>query len=159
LGSGAAVAAPATEAEQAAADVPAEPTRLPSAASSTDPPWGLVAPLGVGSMLGSVRLMDLSPVTATGTVDAEFETADFIRFCARLCRRDPDPSAPSPVARTRYYDLYLANQGQGQTPTDEEQGVTILALAAVVKQNEQAYGPIAVGTLRQRWQRLAQGAS
>jgi hypothetical protein len=88
-----------------------------------------------------------------------FETADFVRFRARLCRHDADPNAPVPIARTLHYDLFLANHGRGETPTDEEQGVTILALAAVLRQNEQTFGPVAVGTLRQRWQRLAQGAS
>lgn len=159
LGSGAALGVEPELARPAPADSPAQPRDPAPLESWTEPPWGLLAPLGVGSMLGSVRLTELSPVTATGTVDVRFETADFVGFRVRLCRRDPDPSAPRPIARTEYFDLYLENHGRGETPTDEQQGVTVLALAAVVKQNEREFGPIAVGTLRQRWQRLAQGAS
>jgi hypothetical protein len=157
LGSGGAVHVSHAEAEVAADSPPAEPVSPAPVDASTAPPWRLVAPLSIGSMLGNVRLTELSAVTTTGTVDVQFETADSTRFRARLCRRDPDPTAPSPIARTLHYDLFLANHGRGEKPTDEEQGVTIMALAAVVRQNEQACGPVAVGTLRQRWRRLAQG--
>ena len=121
-------------------------------------PWALVAPLEAGAALGTVLLVGMSSITRTGTVDVEFETEQEERFQARICRRDDAPGAPTPIARTGYYDLFLSNQGNGDKPTNEHHGVTVMALAAVVRQNEQALERLAVGTMRQRWQRLAVGA-
>ena len=141
----------------ASRELPAPNPPAPSKPAPPPDPWALVAPLEAGAMLGTVRLIGLSGITGTATVDIEFETEEKARFCARLCRRDNAPGAPTPIARTRDYDLFLSNGGNGEKPTNEHHGVTVMALGAVVRQNEPALERLPLSTMRQRWQQLALG--
>jgi hypothetical protein len=130
-------------------------SREARAAGTRGAPWRLVAPLRADSWIGGARLLSLSEVTPTGTVDIDFERPDGARFRARMCRRDDRFGAPEAVARTRHYEFFLVNNGRGQKPTSPGEGLPVLALAEVVQRNERRHGPVAVGTLRERWRLLA----
>ncbi len=123
--------------------------------SSEPAAWALVAPFAAGATIAGMRLVGVSGVTATRTVNVRFEKPDSSRFTVRICRRDDTPTAPTPVARTACYELFLANGGRGRKRTDEAEGVAAMCLAQVVQQNELAVVPLAVGTMRERWRRLA----
>lgn len=124
-------------------------------ASSEQAAWALMVPFTAGATIAGMRLIAVSGVTATGTVNVRFEKPDSSRFTVRICRRDFNPQAPTPVARTERYELFLANGGKGHKPTDEAEGVTAMCLGRVVEQNELTVAPLAVGTMRERWLRLA----
>ena len=106
-------------------------------------------------MVMGAWLVDLTGVTETGTVDIDFVKADHTSFRIRLCRRDHAPGAPTPVAQTDKYELFLANNGQGELRTDEQEGKTAMVVASLVKKNEVGAQELPVSTIRQRWQRLA----
>jgi hypothetical protein len=153
VGSGAAVLFP-READAALPEDLAEDETILDM-SSAQAAWALVAPFTAGSAIAGMRLVGVSGVTTTGTVNVRFEKADTSRFTVRICRRDPSPTAPAPVAHTEHYDLFLANGGKGRKRTDEAEGVTAMCLAQVVERNELVTAPLAVGTMRERWRRLA----
>ena len=153
VGSGAAVLCP-READAALPEASAEDEST-SDASSEQAAWALMAPFTAGSAIAGMRLVGVSGVTSTGTVNVRFEKPDSSRFTVRLCRRDSSISAPAPVARTERYELFLANGGKGRKRTDEAEGVAAMCLAKVLERNELATAPLAVGTMRERWRRLA----
>jgi hypothetical protein len=85
-----------------------------------------------------------------GAVTLKFMKPDGAPMMVRICRHDPSVSAPPPVAKTRLYDVFLANNGHGQGSTDEYEGRVALGLARVIEQNEIRARRLSVGTLRER---------
>ena len=153
VGSGAALLCP--QKAEAALRLESPDEEVTPDASSERAAWALMAPFTAGSAIAGMRLVGVSGVTATGTVNVRFEKPDASRFTVRICRHDLSPNAPTPVARTKRYELFLANGGKGRKRTDEAEGVTAMCLANVVVRNELATAPLAVGTMRERWRRLA----
>ncbi len=115
--------------------------------------WPLLAPLQAGSPIGSAKLVGVGSIRK-GAADVEFEDADHQRFSARICLRDNEHGAPTPIARTERYELFLANGGTGNTPTREDHGLTVMALASLLRKNEVDVEPLAVTTMRDRWRRM-----
>jgi hypothetical protein len=88
------------------------------------------APLGdalaVGSAIDRWTVVAVHPVNC-GAVPVVLATADGRRYQVDLLARDP--SGPAGVANTERLSLFVANQGDGRTATDEEQGLGAMALA------------------------------
>ena len=93
----------------------------------------LVAPLAAGSQLGAWRVVGIVGARA-GAVTVGLETASATRFFLDVCLRDD--SGPTPPARTSRCDVFVANEGNGGLPTVEEQGLAAMAVAEVVRANE-----------------------
>ncbi len=129
----------------AQADCSAQKTK-----SAEPAPWWLIAPLEAGSPLRSFRLVGMAQ--SHGIVNIELEKGGE-SFTVRLTRRDESPDAPRPLANSARYEFFLANGGKGNKPTDEEQGLAVLTLAAMVKKNEQKRGPLPLVNVREWWRR------
>jgi len=64
-----------------------------------------------------------------GAVPVVLEDASGERFQVDVLRRDPDPARPDGVGNTDVLSVYVANRGDGDTATHEEQGLAAMALA------------------------------
>jgi hypothetical protein len=117
---------------QAVAGQLARPARGPSAPPA---PSGvsLVAPLALGSQLGAWRVVGIVGARA-GAVTIGLESDATKRFFLDVCLRDDN--GPTPPARTTRCDIFVANEGNGAVPTVEDQGLAALAVAELVRANE-----------------------
>jgi hypothetical protein len=115
--------------------------------------WRLLTPLRAGAQVGPAKIVGVGNVRS-GAADVEFEDADHQRFWARICLRDHGHGAPTPIAHTERYELFLANGGKGNTPTRESHGLTVMALASHVRKNEADAEMLALTTLRDRWRQM-----
>jgi hypothetical protein len=61
-----------------------------------------------------------------------------------------DPRGPSGVAETRHFALFIANRGDGATPTDEAQAHAARALAGWIAAREGAESPLELLSFRER---------
>jgi len=114
------------------------------------PTLALLAPLNIGSTLAGTKVLRIAGVEQ-GAVNIELAHPSGSQFTARIVARDNLPGAPTPIARTVHYELYLANGGKGSKPTDETQGLAVMALASIVQQNETGTPVLPLGTIRDRW--------
>ena len=123
-----------------------------SAGAAGEAPWWLIAPHAADSSLGTARIQQVNMHPEAMVVEM---TSEGGRFRAELCRRDDEVGAPDPIARTRRYDLFLVNGGNGRTRTDEQAGRAVLALAEAVERNEMSREALPLWTMRERWGRTA----
>ncbi len=82
--------------------------------------------LAAGTSIGRGTVEAVLPCTA-GAVPVVMRTPDGARFQVDVLRRDPD--GPAAVAETERLGLYIANKGDGRTPTDEAQAHAARSLA------------------------------
>jgi hypothetical protein len=64
-----------------------------------------------------------------GAIPVIMQAAAGGRFQLDVLRRDADPTRPDGVGNTGSLSIYLANSGDGDTPTHEEHGLGAMALA------------------------------
>lgn len=102
-----------------------------------------------GVRFGRWRVVAVHPVKL-GAVPVVIESAQGRRFQIDVLRRDRHPQARRGVAETRHYALFLVNQGRGNTPTREEDGLGLLWLAALLRPREHRVRPAALLTQRER---------
>jgi hypothetical protein len=130
LGSGVALA-PAVR--QAFAGEPSAPERKADAGKA------LLAPLGAGDFLcrkiGRWKVDAIEPL-AEGAVTVAVSGEDRRAFQLEILARDASPLAPRAPGQTERFAIYVRNGGDGFAPTDEEQGLAAMALAAIVRRNE-----------------------
>ncbi|MBX3182844.1 MAG: hypothetical protein KIT72_18375 [Polyangiaceae bacterium] len=93
----------------------------------------LVAPLAAGAELGrwqiaSVRSLDAGAVSVLVTSASGAFQLDVVR-------RSASPRSPGV---TDHFEVMVMNHGDGAKPTAEEQGLAAMALAEVIRGNEQA---------------------
>lgn len=117
-----------------AASVPSTAGAAP-AGSARSGLTALVAPLGPGSALGRWRIDALLEANG-GAASVLALDATGVRFQLDVCARDPSPLAPRGPASTEHYEIFLANQGDGATGTQEDHGLCAMALAEVIRTNE-----------------------
>lgn len=107
----------------------------PAASSQLSLAEQLIAPLRVGSELGSWRLHSMTDVR-TGAITVSLSDEKGQTYPIDLCLRDDAPGAAVPPARTTFFDVFAANGGKGDTPTLEQHGLAAMALAEVIRSNE-----------------------
>lgn len=109
----------------------------------------LLAPLGVGSRLGrwTVQKVDASEGEVLAVL---FEDAQGATFQLDVCRRDDSESAARAPGQSRHFSVFVANEGDGSTPTHEDHGLCAMALAEVISGNEGGVSPHTFSTLSQR---------
>ncbi len=111
----------------------------------------LLAPLATGSRLASWRVEGISDVRH-GAITVALRGSDGV-FFLDICRRDRRDSAPSAPARSEHYEVFVANMGDGSLPTRESQGLAAMALAEVIRTNEQTVHLPDMLTLAERLER------
>ena len=82
-----------------------------------------------------------------GALPVVLSSADGRRYQVDVLARDP--KGPQGVANTSALSLFVANRGDGGTPTDEDQGLGAMALARALAPRESA-GAKLLGTFTQR---------
>lgn len=109
-----------------------------------------------GLRFGRWRVVAVHPVKH-GAVPVVVETQSGRRFQIDVLRRDRHPQARRGIGETRFYALFLANNGRGNTPTLEEQGVGLLWLAALLRPREGRVRPGMLLTQRERVRMFPRG--
>ena len=92
-----------------------------------------------------------------GAVPVVLESRRGERFQVDILRRDRSVRARRGLAETREYSLFLLNRGRGDTPTQEDHGLAVLWLAALLRPRERAQPALALLTQRERTQRFPRG--
>ena len=115
--------------------------------------FALVAPLVAGSQLGAWRVERGSEVRH-GAVTIALRDAHGEEFFLDVCHRDNGLGAPQPPARSERCEVFVANVGDGAKPTNEAHGQAAMALAEILRANEQRAGVAGLLTLRDRLARF-----
>ena len=85
-------------------------------------------PPGTSLGLGGLGIIEAVLPAHHGAVPVVMRTPAGDRFQVDILRRDP--RGPGGVATTAQFDLFIANRGDGATPTDEAQAHAVRGLAA-----------------------------
>ncbi len=109
-----------------------------------------------GQRFGRWRVVSVLPIKL-GAVPVVLESRRGERFQVDVLRRDRSTRARRGLAETREYSLFLLNRGQGDTPTQEDHGLAVLWLAALLRPRERTAGTVALLTQRERTQRFPRG--
>jgi hypothetical protein len=107
----------------------------------------LAGQLRPGATLGRWKVVAIHP-EQFGAVAVVMATEDGRRFQVDVLRRDA--SGPDGVANTSKLSLFVSNRGDGQTPTDEEEGLGALVLAEALEPYEDHDDFRGLSTLAQR---------
>ena len=100
---------------------------------ASGPEAQLFAELLPGTTLDRWTIVAVHPVKL-GAIPVVLATADGSRFQVDVMARDPH--GPPGVAETEHLSLYVRNSGDGQTATDEEQGLGAMSLARALRARE-----------------------
>jgi hypothetical protein len=115
-----------------AAEVSAVSAASPPA-SAPPPPWELLRPLAVGSVVAhGWRVAELSGV-ADGSLVLTLENERGRAHRVHLCRNDGRPQG---LVYTKRFDLVVMNGGQGDLPTEEGLAQAVAEVAHVLAANE-----------------------
>ena len=97
------------------------------------PPWGLMRPLAMGSVIGhGWRLVGLRGV-ADGSCVLTLMNGRGRTHRVHLCRNNGDPKG---LVYTKHFDLVVMNGGQGDMPTEEGLAQAVAELAHILAANE-----------------------
>lgn len=109
----------------------------------------LVTPLTAGSRLGVWQVEQMMSAQA-GSLSLIMLGVDGERFQLDVCARDTSAGAAASPGNTEHFQIFVANTGDGATSTLEAQGLAAMALADVIRGNEQAFDRAAFVTLATR---------
>lgn len=109
----------------------------------------LLQPLTLGSAIGRWTVEELREVE-DGAATLVLRDRRGELFQLDVCARDPSPSAERGPAVTEHFELFLANTGDGRTATHEDHGLAAMAIAEVIRGNEQGSGRSGYLTLAER---------
>ncbi len=112
----------------------ANPGANPSISGGKSETVPLLRPLVPGARLGDATLV--AARAQHGALHVVMADADGGRFQVDICRIDPAGKERG-IQQTERFDFYLANEGGGQTTTAEAHGLALMALAELVRANEQ----------------------
>ena len=107
--------------------------RAPEMATAT-PPWELLHPLAVGSVIHGWRVTELSGV-ADGAFVLTLRNERGRAHRVHVCRNDGRPHG---LMHTRDFDLVVMNGGQGDLPTEEGFAQAVAEMAGVLATNRGA---------------------
>lgn len=114
-----------------------QPPRQVAAPGGALPPAWLLAPLRAGSEIGFGWRLEALYAPDRGAFIVELARVDSPqserRARVHVCQHLGQPRG---VAHTEWLDLLLMDGGSGRSPTDEELGRVVQALAWVMRQNE-----------------------
>ncbi len=112
--------------------------------------------LPTGQRFGRWRVVSVLPVKL-GAVPVVLQSSNGEHFQVDILRRDRSVRARRGLAETQDYSLFLHNRGRGDTPTQEDHGLAVLWLAALLRPRERIAGAVALLTQRERNQRFPRG--
>lgn len=104
--------------------------------------------LRAGTRLGKHGILDAVLAAHAGAVPVVLRTPEGERFQVDVLRKDP--RGPGGVAETAHFALFIANRGDGATPTDEAQAHAARALAGWIAAREGEASPLELLSFRER---------
>ena len=136
--------------------LPATAAQAPEAVAASDSsPWWLVAPYAENGRVAQSEIRHLQ-LSSSGAVFAFLVASNGTPYRVDICRKDTAADAPAPIARIAGYDFFVANEGDGKSRTDREQGLVVLALADAIRNVEAgAAQTLPLLTMRERWTRFS----
>lgn len=96
----------------------------------------LLAPLAPGDRLDRWTVERILPVE-DGAASVVLSDESGQRFQLDICKRDTAASSPAGPGRSQHFEVFLANSGDGSKATFEDHGLAAMALAEVIRTNEQ----------------------
>jgi hypothetical protein len=129
-------------------DSPESAESTPTSTASA-PELSLLAPLVAGARLGRWTVDELIPIK-DGALSVVLRDAQERRFQVDICARDAAPDARRAPGHSEHFEVFLANQGDGDTSTHEDHGLAAMALADLIRANEHRVERTAFQTLRER---------
>jgi hypothetical protein len=115
----------------------------------------LLSPLRPGARLYGWTVVSIHDVHM-GAIPVILQDADGRRFQVDILRKHGE--GPRAVADTEKFSVFLANSGNGLTPSNESHGLGAIALATVLTRGEKRGVPGGVMTLRERSRRFPNGS-
>jgi hypothetical protein len=109
----------------------------------------LFSPLVAGAALGRWTVEEILPL-AEGAASVVLSDRRGERFQLDVCARDDASDARRGPGASERFEVFLANLGDGTTSTHEDHGLAAMALAELIRGNEQHVDHTAFQTLRQR---------
>lgn len=109
----------------------------------------LVTPLAPGSEIDRWRVERILPVE-NGAASVVLSDARGRSFQLDVCSRDRRAGAPTAPGRSELFEVFLANAGNGKKASFEEHGLAAMALAEVIRGNEQRVSRSSFLTLSER---------
>jgi hypothetical protein len=109
----------------------------------------LLSPYVEGASLARWKIAKFLPMSG-GTLSVILTDKHGAPFQLDLYARDTAADALRPPASSAAFDVFLANGGQGQTPSFEDHGLAAMSVAAVIRQNETHVSGAGLVTLRER---------
>lgn len=107
----------------------------------------LLAPLAVGARVAGCTIASIGALEA-GAVSLVLQDRDGQSFGVEVCARGDEGHAGP--GRTAYFDVFVVNEGDGATPTFESHGLAAMAVADVLRVNEERVGNGGFLTLDER---------
>jgi len=126
--------------------------KLPEQTEKVNQLAALLAPYQGGSLVGGSQLKNVS-IDAFGMGVIMLQNLQGQVFRVDVCGRDPENSTVQPIAQTKHCALFLRNFGSGDTPTDESMGLSVMALADAIQNNESAKPALPLITKTEFWAR------
>ena len=118
----------------------------------------LLSPVKPGTVYRGWKVVSVHGVHL-GAVPVVMEDRRGDRFQVDVCLRDRSPKAPKAVADTARLSFFLANSGDGSTPSAELHGLGAIALAVALGRRGGGFSrPAGLMTLRQRMKAYPDGA-
>jgi hypothetical protein len=114
----------------------------------------LLFPLKPGSALGPWTVLKIGP-RQHGAIEVELRSQDGSSFVLEILALDRSPSAAAPPGQTKHLAVHVRNRGDGASPTDENHGISAMALAEVIAANESAESAVGLLTLAERLEKHA----
>ncbi len=97
----------------------------------------LLRPLEAGSRFAKWTVAQVDPLV-DGAVSVKIRSDEQHTFDLEIMARDNSALAQKPPAQTAKFAIFVVNQGDGWSPTREEQGLAAMTLAKIVEKNEAA---------------------
>ena len=110
----------------------------------------LIAPVAVGTRLGSVQVLDIA-IDSRGAGLVTLGDKNGETWNAEICRRTKLDANVRPLVTTRHYTVFLCNNGNGSVPTNEQIGRAVVTLGARVKKNENSHALLPLPSRRRLW--------
>ena len=104
--------------------------------------------LRAGTRMGKHGILDAVLAAHAGALPVVMRTTDGERFQVDVLRRDP--RGPTGVAETAHFALFIANRGDGATPTAKAQAHAARALAGWIAAREGSESPLELLSFRER---------
>jgi len=114
----------------------------------------ILRPLAVGSRLARWKLIAVETHQGAITVTLRAESYPENVFHLEILARDRAALAARPPAETEHFAVFVRNAGDGWLPTQEEQGLAAMTLAAVIAKND---APALADGLLTHGERIARG--